>query len=449
MSKLSISSAVTGASPALEGIGDVGLNALRKQAAKAAIGMAEQSMNNSYVQATKSMRIQPITVIDHTLLSNPVIENLNQVLLNIFIAYYLQAIARDNVVGKVSVFRRLDRLNPNRSAAQSVLNNSMVILDALEGYYDFQLPTMPKRLSTHAERQAVKFAMESLSVGLEADERLQPNYFKPGYDAETADGKPDMEIRKENAKVRDVDDAIGSGASILLDKVADRNQTATIDNSVLKDLSNLAIGKIVNVELHNGDSKVTVPVAFRLMTSSMIPSLMVDMLAYSTRKAVTLKERWHAWRSGRIQFWRDFMFARDQIRDEIRYNASTKDKDKIYQKIQERKQSNMAAGAASGNPTMANISNIIVINKATLSQLEASIGGRLQQFSVREKLFADSGIMIFVVVDTDNNRVRMYFHSIEEHTDMSFNELARDAKKDNANLTDLLQMMMQGSAPRL
>lgn len=436
MSKLHISSAIKGASPALEGIADVGLSFFQKATAKGAISMAEQAMNNSLVEATKTMRVQPITVIDHTLIANPILPELNSVLLNIFVAYYLQAVARDNTIGNISVFRRLDRLNPHRSVAQSVLNNSVALLDAMEGYYDFTLPALPKHARTHAQKESIKAGMESLTLGNEyfVGPQIDPNLLTGRRNADKAvdtikDGKEDL-LRKG------------------LDKLSQEQKEVTvISDNTLKDLSNLAIGKIINIELSNGQGKVKVPVAFRLMTSSMVPSTLIQMLSYSTRKSVTLKERWHAYRSGRISFWQDFIFARDRIREEIRHNANSKDK--IYQKIQERKLNNSLAGAATGNPTMANISNIIIINKATLSALESEIGGRLTSFAVREKLFADSGIMIFVVVDTDNNRVRMYFHSIEEHTDMSFNEINRDAKKDNTNLTDLLQMLMQGSVPRL
>lgn len=436
MSKLHISSAIKGASPALEGIADVGLSFFQKATAKGAVSMAEQAMNNSLVEATKTMRVQPITVIDHTLIANPILPELNSVLLNIFVAYYLQAVARDNTIGNISVFRRLDRLNPHRSVAQSVLNNSVALLDAMEGYYDFTLPALPKHARTHAQKESIKAGMESLTLGNEdfVGPQIDPNLLAGRQNADKAvdaikDGKEDL-LRKGLNKLSQ-----------------EQKEVTVISDNTLKDLSNLAIGKIINIELSNGQGKVKVPVAFRLMTSSMVPSTLIQMLSYSTRKNVTLKERWHAYRSGRISFWQDFIFARDRIREEIRHNANSKDK--IYQKIQERKLNNSLAGAATGNPTMANISNIIIINKATLSALESEIGGRLTSFAVREKLFADSGIMIFVVVDTDNNRVRMYFHSIEEHTDMSFNEITRDAKKDNTNLTDLLQMLMQGSAPRL
>lgn len=436
MSKLHISSAVKGASPALEGLADVGLSFFNKATAKSAVSMAEQAMNNSLVEATKTMRVQPITVIDHTLIANNILPELNNVLLNIFIAYYLQAVARDNTIGKISVFRRLDRLNPNRSVTQSVLNNSMVLLDAMEGYHDFSLPCLPKHTKTFEQKQSIKAGMESLTLGNE-------EIVGPHIDPRLLTGRQNKMAAMDTIK-NNKEELIHKAAEA---KINEHQSSTVISDNTLKELSNLAIGKIINIELSNGEGKVKVPVAFRLMTSSMLPSTLIQMLSYSTRKDVTLKERWHAWRSGRISFWKDFILARDRIREEIRHNANSKDK--IYQKIQERKLNNSLAGAATGNPTMANISNIIVINKATLSTLESEIGGRLTSFTVREKLFADSGIMIFVVVDTDNNRVRMYFHSIEEYTDLSFNEVTRDAKKDNANLTDLLQMLMQGAAPRL
>ena len=420
----------------LEGLADIGIAGINKAIAQWSLNTVQSARHGSLVEATQTMRVQPLCVIDHTLSTSPILEPLNQNLLNLFSAYYLQAVARDNVVGKVSVFRRLDKLNPNRSKAESVLNNAAIILNGMEGYYDTSLPCLPKLTNTHVEREAIKSATESLVYSMEAvdvtDEAVAET-------AETTE-KPSAWKRIGQSIVDDIN-GIDKNGNPKNEKVS------ALSSGDTKELTQLAVGKILNVTFNEGNNSLTVPVAIRLMTSLMLPNALVRLLNFGSRERdLTLKERWHAYKSGKIEFWRDFILAKDLKKQRVK--DITADKDRVYQKIQARLLDNAAAGAMSANPSLANMSNIIIINKPTLQELESVLGSKFSNFNLRERVFNNTGIMLFAVVDNDSQRVKIYHQSIEECTDVSFNEINRGSKKDT-DITDLLNVFLQGGAPRL
>lgn len=420
----------------LEGLADIGISGINRAIAQWTLNTAQSARHGSLVEATQTMRVQPLCVIDHTLSTSPILEPLNQNLLNLFSAYYLQAVARDNVIGKVSVFRRLDKLNPNRSKAESVLNNAAIILNGMEGYYDTSLPCLPKLTNTHVEREAIKSAIESLVFSMEAVEVTDEAVAET---AETTE-KPSAWKRIGQSIVDDINGIDKNGNP--------KNEKASaLSSGDAKELTQLAVGKILNVTFNENGSSLTIPVAVRLMTSLMLPNALVRLLNFGSRERdLTLKERWHAYKSGKIEFWRDFILAKDLKKQRVK--DITADKDRVYQKIQARLLDNAAAGAMSANPSLANMSNIIIINKPTLQELESVLGGKFSNFNLRERVFNNTGIMLFAVVDNDSQRVKIYHQSIEECTDVSFNEINRGSKKDT-DITDLLNVFLQGGAPRL
>lgn len=462
----------------LEGLADIGISGIKKALAQWTVNTVQSGRHGSLVEATQTMRVQPLCVIDHTLSTSPILEPLNQNLLNLFSAYYLQAVARDNVIGNISVFRRLDKLNPNRSKAESVLNNAAVILNGMEGYYDTSLPCLPKLTNTHVEREAIKGATESLVYSMEALPKRRPVTRDDATDfviAEVAKQHPEMEgseviamvkagrgyqdriaeLEKngipydEDAEIRAKQNGWQRIGQSIVDGSNSNKSVVDLKETIseVKELTHLAVGKILNVTFKEGKNELNVPVAIRLMTSLMLPNALVRLLNFGSRERdLTLKERWHAYKSGKIEFWRDFLLAKDLKKQRV--NDIVADKDRIYQKIQARLLDNAAAGAMSANPSLANMSNIIVINKPTLQELESVLGGKFSNFNLRERVFNNTGIMLFAVVDNDSQRVKIYHQSIEECTDVSFNEINRGSKKDT-DITDLLNVFLQGGAPRL
>lgn len=78
---------------------------------------------SSLAEVTKITRVEPLTILSKDLLSTECMPDVQGTLLNIFAAYYLQAVDIMTKVNDVEVIRTLDRLNPDRDGTGFLLEN--------------------------------------------------------------------------------------------------------------------------------------------------------------------------------------------------------------------------------------------------------------------------------------------------------------------------------------
>lgn len=216
--------------------------------------------------------------------------------------------------------------------------------------------------------------------------------------------------------------------------------------TTIKELTNLSVGKMLSVEITDGIHKAAVPVAVRLMAAALPSSTLAHMLSLG-KKDTTMKARWHGWRSGRLQFWKDLVLCNDLI--EEHRNALMHDKDGLFRQIVARKQKNRFAGILSGNPSVATASNMAVISKETADKIELETVGSLNNFNVRQKLFEPTSLMILVVVNKDLDRATFYYRGIAEKTELSRRDMVAANKGSGPDITDVLRAFTQGHAPSL
>lgn len=216
--------------------------------------------------------------------------------------------------------------------------------------------------------------------------------------------------------------------------------------TTIKELANLSVGKMLSVEITDGNHSASIPVAVRLMTASLPSSTMTHILSLG-KKDISMKARWHGWRSGRLQFWRDLVMCNDLI-DEHR-NALMKDKDGLFRQIVARKTKNRFAGLLSGNPSVATASNMAVISKETADKIELETVGTLNDFNTRQKLFEPTSLMILVVLNKDYDRATFYYRGIAEKTEVSMRDLKAANKGNGPDVTEILRAFTQGHAPTL
>ncbi len=128
----------------------------------AALGAAKIINNaDSLVAYTQVARVEPITILDRSVMFHEVTPEVMQSLLSIFAGYYLQAWDLSANINGVDVIRQLEKLNPSRD----VLNNL-----GLESLNDMEhkLPSLARmNVSLEASDDSVKQSRESvnLSVG--------------------------------------------------------------------------------------------------------------------------------------------------------------------------------------------------------------------------------------------------------------------------------------------
>lgn len=339
--------------------------------------------SDSLVDYTKSTRVEPIALIGTDVLYDDMLPDLMQSLLSIFTGYYLQAIAVSMTVGNIEVERTLSRLNPSRSAIDAGADTAGWLL-ARENYKD-RLPSPSVRMSLEAIGDRIPEAQEgSFALG------------------------------------RDT-------------------------NRELKELSNLSVGKLLSVELCQGMQRATIPVAVRLLASSLPTERLAHILAIGT-KDVSMKERFYQWKGGELEAIRDMVFCQDLI-DAHRANLMA-DKDGVYSQLLKRNRENQLSAIVSANPSVATASNIVVISQETAKKLEMEISGKLSNPKVREKVFAGKYMMILAVVDSFEKRVTIYHRGIAMPTEVGARDL-RGASKEGPNVSDILKAYQLGNAPSL
>jgi hypothetical protein len=363
-----------------------------------AINTIKDNFTNYYTtkslsDATRLTRVEPLTIVSKDCLNIECMSDVNNVLLNMFAGYYLQAVHMLTTVNDVEVIRILDKLNPDRDETgflleEKVSRESLATL-SLENY-TYSLPTTAR-------------------IALEA----------PG----------DKDNKVLGAKGKD-------------------------PAEVIMDISNLSVGKLVNITIvynksvegikDDAASTVTIPVNFRLMVSS-VPNSTISHLLAVHQDDNSLVERFHAWRSGRISFIKDLIFCQDLIDEKKR--AMIGDETGTMLEIMRRVNNSKKYGVITKNPSLVSASNLFVVTEEIARELEGKLGGRLSNFKTREQAFENTYAMIIVVIDREWQRVTFYTRGIQSYTDLSYKELKSVGKDKGPDIMDILKSMNTGHAP--
>jgi len=386
------------------------------------------SKSDSLIDYTQVARVEPIVLIDADCVYLESMSDIQQSLLSIFAGYYLQAVAISTSIGKVEVKHHLDKLNPHRNPGDSAANTMGWLL--AEESYRHALPVASKII-----------ALES--IAMEADEnkdykkeQFDLNKEKFEFDKAMASAKSESEKKAIELRYADRQDSL-SASEIGFGR--DTMQT-------IRELSNLSVGKMLSVEITDGLHKAVIPVAIRLMASSIPSASLIHILSHASEDN-SMKERYHGWKSGRLEFIKDLCFCQDLI-DAHRKNLMM-DKDGIYTNILKRSRNNQLATIVSGNPTVATASNLVVISTDTIANLELKINGKMSDFKVREKVFKDTYIMLMCVVDKQWDRITIYSRGIPLATEIGIKDLKAANKGSGPDVSDILKAYRLGNNPSL
>lgn len=353
--------------------------------------------SGSLIEYTQPTRVEPIVLMDERIASLPYAGDIMQSLTSLFSGYYLQAIALSVNVGSVDVIRLLDKLNPNRNVADNVVNGvtngvaSVVSMESVEAYR-FRLPV-------------------------------------PGRD----DGLGSLKVSLESAT----------------DEVIPAARTASPGRDTVKllgELSNLSVGKMLEVQIESEGSRATFPINVRLICSGIGSKELVHILSVGS-KNISVKERFHAWRAGQLEFIRDLLLCQDLI--DAHKKTLAKDPTGLYAEIRKRRQGNSISAIFSGQPSVATASNLIVMSAASAKELERTVGGRLKDFRTREKIFKETYCMILAVVDPDWEVVTFYHRSLAIPSELSVKELAVSNKGKGPDIAEILSAYKLGNSPSI
>ena len=208
--------------------------------------------------------------------------------------------------------------------------------------------------------------------------------------------------------------------------------------------ANLSVGKLYNVSLTSGGHEVSVPIAVRLMVNVMPSRLLSELFTYRDAFDTNMKERWHAYRAGQLDFFKDLVLCNDII-DKYRRMA-IRDKTGLGAKILDREASNVLR-ALSGKDSFSTASNIAVISNDTLGMIENELGGRFANSKVRRSIFENSNLMLLVIIDKQFERVTIYTRDIDAHTTLSIKDIKASNKSSGPDVTEIMRAYLMGSSP--
>lgn len=354
---------------------------------------------SSLVSATSVARVEPIVIVDQDCLYLEYLPDILQSTQSIFVGYWLQALSLITNVGDVNVARVLDKLNPNRKVDTSAFLRTIATSVASEEY---------------------TFALEDFKYKL------------PSYGLEA----------KGNKKASNTNTTAETNSNERPPRPEHLGELA--DTKLISELSNLSVGKLINVTIRNNGQSAVIPISFRLMVNTLPPASCVQLLSQGTVD-LSFYERWFKWRAGRISFIKDLVFCQDLIREQKRTLMT--DKDGVYSEISRRAKNSKLASFFSKNPSLAEASNIVVISEETAMQLRVKHNLNLDNFKDRQRIFDQTYVMILVVIDRNYERVNMYHYGINSVTSVGLRDIKIANKNTGPNIVEILNAFKGGSAP--
>ena len=219
-------------------------------------------------------------------------------------------------------------------------------------------------------------------------------------------------------------------------------------NKDIQEPGDLSVGKMLEVEVQDGDKKATFPITMRLIVSGTTPEMLVHTLAIGNKNDTNAKERFHAWRAGQLEFIRDLVMCQDLI--DAHKDNLLKDKSGFYAKTLQRRKGNKLSAIFSNKPSVATASNIYVITDQTRKQLEGEMRGKLKDFKTRERMFKETYGMLLVVVDTEWEQVTIYHRGIDTPTELSIKDMQRaNSRGGGPDIMEILKAYQLGQSPSI
>ena len=334
-------------------------------------------------------RVEPLTVIDNDCINLPYITDVMQSLQSIFSGYYLQAISVICDVGNVNVIRLLDKLNPNRKADMgpfigSVLTDTLIPnkenYQLAEESYRWRLPTMSNKIALEYETE-----------------------------------------RNE-----------------------DTLMTGRDTNKHIAELTNLSVGKLIEVTIRSQNQEMRLPISIRLIANDLDRKSIINLLSAGSI-STSFVERFYKWRAGRIEFFRDLILCQDLIKEHKK--ILMKDKDGVYSEIIRRANNNKLAALMSKSPSMAAASNLYVISEQTAAELHALHGINIENFASRQAMFEKIFGMIIVVIDREYQRINFYHRDMRLPSSVGIADMKAANKGSGLDINDILSAYKKGETP--
>lgn len=363
-------------------------NSVVKGLMSTVLNAAKSSMNiSSLADLARPCRVEPIAIIDNVLADQPYMQDLMKLATSQFAAYYLQAVNMVLGVGKIDTLKVFDSLNPVRTVGGDLAG----AVFSKESYVD-GLPSL-----------------EAFSQKI--DRRVIAEYSHESFVASLEDG-----------------DEAPSGKTNL----------SAADTGKIYEVENLAVGKLLNVSITDPATKQSakLPVLIRLVPAVVPSEALTHIFTAGGRDSWS--HRFFLVKTGQLTFWRDFVLGQDMI--DAHMKALMTDRSGVYKEINDRRRNNISKAVLSNRLSLADASNVAIISSNTLKTTASQLYARMDDMSVREKIFDNSYLLMLLVVDERWGRVTIYHRGIDLSSSYRLDDIKMAEKSKGSDITELFKM---------
>lgn len=467
---------------------------------------------DSLIEVTRTTRNDFLTVVEEDLISNPYMPSIMQSVLSIVSGYFLSAVSLVVDVPGIEVANTLGRLNTNRDPLTSVLGSGAAVLKTVgTESLQYGLPDHSIALECFQEQASARYKHPTVAVeayrtsdfqdvddakiqqivdqlnnmdiekGLKANEaqlRVQAMDLKRQLDEaqlqnlkasgastaamntmKTQQMRENMRMQKEQLSAQAIANKMKEelmqlqieGQKLKNAEMARRDEPRSMSHgrdsmATLKEVTNLSVGKTFNITFARNGNSLDVPVTLALAVTNTDPQSMYNIVTFNAMNT-SFKERLIRAKAGELSYVRDLLLCQD-MKEEAR-RQRIKDKSGFLESMMRRGRKNFWSGLLSMQPSLNNASSVLVLSSETADRAALELGGHLDKFAVREKVFKNTAAMIMVVVDQRWNSATIYHRSLNTTTELQLDEFKRASSKGGGDVESILQAYSAGKAPSL
>lgn len=391
----------------------------------------------SLSQYSTDLQLRPVFAIEKEILNDEKIDVLMQAGLANYAGFYIVALSIDNTINGVRVGKMVGKYSPNRDAVGSALDLlGENIASVSREDFKVDIPEYDKpTLSTLGFKSGMRSIPSLPDAYLKQLELRTEAAYATREEAQAEADKINAANAKEKAEQPDAKAAPVYPST----KIAEQAMRDEINK-----LQSLAIGRILTVTVSRDKQSADINMVLKPELKSLRSNLLIDV-ANLSNKPTSMRDRFIAYfKRGTIASMLDYLVCLDLIQAHRR--ALVQDTAGYYEKVHDRIVNNKVAALLTGEFSVGTVANTWIISDTTALRLQASIGGKLDNYTIRNKFMEKSGVMTLIVYNPDHQRVYIYNHGIEDVTDIGINYLIKKSESKSFDM-DIFKMLSQGSAP--
>lgn len=391
----------------------------------------------SLSQYSTDLQLRPVFAIEKEILNDEKIDVLMQAGLANYAGFYIVALSIDNTINGVRVGKMVGKYSPNRDAVGSALDLlGENIASVSREDFKVDIPEYDKpTLSTLGFKSGLRSIPSLPEAYLKQLELRTEAVYATREEAQAEADK----INAANAKEKAEQPEAKAAPVYPSTKVAEQAMRDEINK-----LQSLAIGRILTVTVSRDKQSADINMVLKPELKSLRSNLLIDV-ANLSNKPTSMRDRFIAYfKRGTIASMLDYLVCLDLIQAHRR--ALVQDTAGYYEKVHDRIVNNKVAALLTGEFSVGTVANTWIISDTTALRLQASIGGKLDNYTIRNKFMEKSGVMTLIVYNPDHQRVYIYNHGIEDVTDIGINYLIKKSESKSFDM-DIFKMLSQGSAP--